>query len=337
MQDVKKPPEVVQLAGGDTSEGSSHPRVCGELFDVSIHAQGANDEAESLPGRVDRYGIARTRARQMLEHLHGLSDCPLPAASLAQLAECGEWLRFHHYFTVGRVRLAGASFCRMHLLCPLCAVRRGAKALKAYLDRFEAVSAASPLLRPFLVTFTVRNGPDLRERFEHLQKSLQRLHDRRRDFFKKGRGRTEARHALGAVWSYEVTNKGKGWHPHVHAVWLCEVEPDQAALRREWHDITGDSFMVDVRPISPADPVSGFIEVFKYAVKFSGLDLVDNVAAWAVLRGRRLLGSFGVFRCVEIPEGLLDEPLEGLPFIELFYRFVPGVGYDLQLTRVCHE
>ena len=40
-------------------------------------------------------------------------------------------------------------------------------------------------------------------------------------------------------------------------------------LSREWHEITGDSFIVDVRPISQDDPVSGFIEVFKYAVKFS--------------------------------------------------------------------
>jgi hypothetical protein len=31
---------------------------------------------------------------------------------------------------------------------------------------------------------------------------------------------------------------------------LAEVEPSQERLSREWYDITGDSFMVDVRPIT---------------------------------------------------------------------------------------
>jgi hypothetical protein len=34
-----------------------------------------------------------------------------------------------------------ASFCMKHLLRPLCAIRRGAKAMKAYLDRWEVIRA----------------------------------------------------------------------------------------------------------------------------------------------------------------------------------------------------
>ena len=56
----------------------------------------------------------------------------------------------------------------------------------------------------------------------------------------------------GAVWSYEVTySDANGWHPHVHAIWLAPEAPDMHALRDEWKEITGDSFMVDVRPIEP--------------------------------------------------------------------------------------
>jgi hypothetical protein len=81
-----------------------------------------------------------------------------------------------------------------------------------------------------------------------------------------------------------------------------------------------------VRPISPDDPVSGFIEVFKYAVKFSDQPPADTVHAFQALRGRRLLASAGCFRGVPEPEGLLDdsEALEGLPFVTLFYRFLAG-------------
>ncbi|MFG4936873.1 hypothetical protein ACF0DY_32410, partial [Pseudomonas aeruginosa] len=70
-----------------------------------------------------------------------------------------------------KIRLHAASFCKQHLICPLCAIRRGAKSLAAYLARYEVIRAQHPHLSPYLVTFTVKNGPDLAERFEHLHKS----------------------------------------------------------------------------------------------------------------------------------------------------------------------
>lgn len=66
------------------------------------------------------------------------------------------------------------------------------------------------------------------------------------------------------------------------------------------------------------------MEVFKYAVKFSDLTLADNWHAAQVLKGKRLLNSFGLFRGVQIPESLLDEPLDDLPFWDRFYRFIQG-------------
>lgn len=308
----------------------TNPPGIGKLGGSAI-SEGLGDESGRFPERLERYGRARTRARQMLAYLaeHG-DGTERHRRARIRLDSCGEYLCFHHYYTVGKVRLTAASFCKQHLICPLCAIRRGAKALKAYLTRFQAIRQQQPELRPFLVTFTVRNGDDLRERFEHLHNSMRRLHKHRRDYLDKGRGWTEAARAAGAVWSYEVTNIGNGWHPHAHAIWLCEEEPNQQALRDEWERITGDSFMVDVRPIGQEDPAEGFAEVFKYAVKFSGLSVADNLHAWDVLAGRRLLGSSGVFRGVEVPDELTDEPLDGLPYVELFYRYVQGAGYSLE-------
>jgi hypothetical protein len=93
--------------------------------------------------------------------------------------------------------------------------------------------------------------------------------------------------------------------------------------------------MVDVRPIDQEDPVSGFIEVFKYAVKFSDQTPADTYEAWQTLAGKRLLGSAGCFRGVEVPESLLDdsEGLAELPYVQLFYRFFSGAGgYSLLKT-----
>jgi hypothetical protein len=254
----------------------------------------------------------------------------ISAAGNAHLAGrvegCGEYLLFRHYFTVDQVRLHAAQFCKKHLLCPLCAIRRGSKALQAYLPRYEVVRASEPDLVPFLVTLTVKDGEDLRERFTHLMRSQHELWKQRH----RGRG-SPLDVVQAAVWSYEV-KRGRGsqlWHPHLHMVAMARQAPDESWLASEWHAITGDSFIVDVRAIDQDDPASGFLEVFKYALKFSDMEVEDTYAAFQVLKGRRLVGSAGQFRGIEIPEQLLDEPLDDLPFVEFLYRYFEG-GYALK-------
>lgn len=282
------------------------------------------DEAELLSERIARYGQAHTRTLLMLEYL---LETPSPEATktAAGLATCGNYLHFREYFTVGKVRLHNAQFCKQHLVCPLCAIRRGAKALGAYLARWEAIQAERPDLRPYLITLTVKNGPDLGERHSHLTRSLRRLMDRRRFFNagKRGSPWTELCKVEGGVYTLELTNRGNGWHPHCHMIALAASAPSQSALSAEWLGVTGDSMIVDVRPIT-GDPSEGFMEVFKYAVKFSDLSLADNWHAAQVLKGKRLLNSFGLFRGVEIPESMLDEPLDELPYWDRFYRFMGG-------------
>ena len=287
---------------------------------------------EAHPGRVNRYGKARSRALDIAEYIDGSGQAQTLAKQLTRLQSCGDYLVFRHYWTVDEVKLHGARLCCQHLLCPLCAIRRGSKALRAYLDRWEVIRAEKPALRPFLVTLTVKDGPDLAERFEHLKRSQRELWKR-----KQRRRGSVLDGVAGAVWSYEI-KRGNGsglWHPHLHMIALAEDlqiegEGNPGPLGAEWHNITGDSFMVDVRPVDQEDPASGFIEVFKYAVKFSDQPHADTLHAFQTLRGKRLLEPSGCFRGVVEPEGLLDdcEALEGLPFVTLFYRYLRG-GYSL--------
>lgn len=288
---------------------------------------GVSGGIEELPRRVDRYSKAKRSALDVAEYMAQLPKSQGLERYAHRVHGCGDYLLFRHYFTVDQVKLHGARLCMKHLLCPLCAIRRGAKSLAAYLDRFELIRAEQPNLRPFLVTLTIKDGPDLGERFQHLHKAQRELWKRRQ----RGRG-SSLDGVQGAVWSYEV-KRGSGsgmWHPHLHMIALAEQQPDQDQLASEWRNITGDSFIVDVRPIDQEDPASGFVEVFKYAVKFSDQEPADTVYAFQTLRGKRLLASAGVFRGVPEPEGLLDDAqaLEGLPFVTLFYRFL-GKGYSL--------
>ena len=281
---------------------------------------GVQDGIEALPKRVERYGKAKKGALDTAEYMGTIRK---HQAIADRVRGCGDYLLFRHFFTIDTVKLHAASFCMKHLLCPLCAIRRGAKALGAYLDRFESIKRSNARLGAFLVTLTVKDGPDLRERFKHLHKAQREL------WMRKHRGRGSVLDGVeGAVWSYEI-KRGQDsglWHPHLHMIALSETMPDAERLSRDWHEITGDSFIVDVRPISQEDPASGFVEVFKYAVKFSDQEPADTVHAWEVLAGKRLLGSAGCFRGVEIPEDLTDDPGDylGLPYVDLLFRYLGG-------------
>lgn len=145
---------------------------------------------------------------------------------------------------------------------------------------------------PFLATFhdyaDCENGDDLAERFNHLQKSVARIFKHRRDYLDKGRGKTEFRKIHGYVGTYEVTKdngygelKETGWHPHAHIMVLHTTSFDYKALQAEWKEITGDSHVLNVTAAKhPNEPELDFLEVFKYAVKFSDLEPMENIQAW---------------------------------------------------------
>lgn len=344
------------------SQKDQTPPVSGGSLAANLET-GRDDQVQHLSQRIARYSLAKQRAVAMRDYLNALvlelrtvsrlstaldvvAELAAEAAAdvAGRLGGCGEYLRFRHYYTAGLVLLHEACFCRQHLVCPLCAIRRGNKALDAYLKRFAVIRQAHPELWPYLMTFTVRDGPDLQERFTHLYKSFRRLQDRRRLWLSGVRGNhyTEFAKIQGAVGSYEF-KRGSGsglWHPHIHMIGLAASPPSQAALREEWKEITGrvasatdPSFMVDVTPFyARQDPVEGFMEVFKYAVKFSSFSCEDNWHAAQVLKASRLMFSFGLFRGVEVPEALTDEPLDELPYFELFYRYLAGAGYSLVAT-----
>lgn len=273
---------------------------------------------DGLHNRLQRYGSARENALKFRRYLVEQREDKLADA----LGDCGNYATFRDYFTIGQTRLAKMCTCRKHLICPLCAIRRGAKALRVYLARVATLQAADDRLKAYLVTVTVKNGDELQERFSHLCSSLRYMHKLRH--LHRGHEVCKAR---SAVWSYEFTNRGKGWHPHAHAVWLCHQAPDSAKLSQEWKGITGDSYIVDVRPMDEADPVAAFLEVFKYALKFSDLDDPDRLHAYKTLKGKRLQDSFGELRGLDVEPSDSDELLEELPYIERMFTFVHGVGY----------
>ena len=291
---------------------------------------------ESLQSRLQRYGAGKKRALDMskyiMENTKSKWDDRKRNTETGKLAtkigNCADFLIFKRYFTVDEVRLHAANFCKKHLLCPFCAMRRGAKYLQVYKQRLDVVLQESPKLRAFMVTLTVKDGENLLERFTHLRKALKKYQEQRRNAL-KGQKQVEYAKALGGVLSIEI-KRGKGsglWHPHVHMIWLCNEPPLASQLSKEWLELTGDSYIVDVREFYGESVVDGFLEVFKYALKFSDMELADNWEAFQTLKAKRLVDNFGLFRGIQVPDDLTDDDIDD-EYILLLYRFVRGSGYN---------
>ena len=322
------------------------------LCDDALHGecQHKGSETISLPSRIERYSKSKARQLKIVNYLRDIAngkidfkkDYPLDFKKISSLVgSCGNYLVFNNYYTVDKVRLAKASFCKTHLLCPLCAIRRGSKQVQGYLAKFNEIMSKNAHLEAHFLTLTVKNGFGFEERLEHLQNSVKALLKSRRNYSSNGRGFNEFCKIKGAVYSYEFSYSDKhGWHPHIHMVVLVDKndpisfdarKPKESQLSKDWLNITGDSFIVDCRPLK-GEPSEAFCEVFKYALKFSSMSINNNVLAYTHLKGRRLQGSFGLFRGVEIDNTLTDDLFDDLPYIELFYKYT-SAGYSLSQSK----
>lgn len=292
---------------------------------LAAETERGSDSIQALPKRLDRYAKAHTRALAMTDYIRSVQHRTAYVDRVAdQMEVCGAYLVFRHYHTEEKARLIAARTCKKHLLCPFCAIRRGAKMYARYIERIEIVLGENPHLTPWMVNFTVKNGEHLAERYNHLHKSMKLMNKYRH----LDRGH-EIIKAQGSVWSYEFKTgaNSKLWHPHMHAIWLCSSPLDAKKLSEEWHEITGDSFIIDAHPMY-GNALDACAEVFKYAVKFQDLPMDENLHAFEVLRSKRLVRSAGLLWGVQVPDTALDDELDDPYWIDVLYRFALSSGYN---------
>jgi len=139
------------------------------------------------------------------------------------------------------------------------------------------------LKQPKHVVLTVRNIPDLSR--AHLTQL--------RSWFTNLRRRKRYQNWTGGFYSIEVTNEGRGWHLHIHA--LVEAKYiDRIQLSLDWNSVTNG--MGRIVKVKDCRRESYLAEVTKYAVKGSQLaawkpaDIADFIRAFS---GARTFGVFG--------------------------------------------
>ena len=176
--------------------------------------------------------------------------------SLVGVKKCGECQH------IDEGSLVAVSTCKVRL-CTSCQ-RKRAEVMKRIVDM-----AMELIDKPRMVTLTVKNGWNLKERVKHLVESFKRL--RRRDFWKDK--------VRGGLAFMEVTfDEEKGWHPHFH-VMVDSKFMNVFELSSEWNEVTGDSSIVDIRLAWDAR------ELAKYVTKVGDLLKVkDPVKRMEIVR-----------------------------------------------------
>lgn len=277
---------------------------------------------------VNRLTYHRTRQAPLLDYLDRV-DGKLSS----KLAGCGSWLHIREWEVSGESRLRNANFCKAFLVCPSCAARRAGKMVSAYAAKVEVVHAARPNLIPVMITLTIKNGQDLKERIEHLKAAWRRMLEatRKARHNPEKNGLIEWNKVLGSIRAIEVSRNTKTgeWHPHIHVFALVEDFVDRFHLSAEWERFTGDSMIVDVRKCKNGI-VPGLIEVLKYVSKPSELTPQLLHELYLTAKGSRFTDPQGILRGVPEPDIDSDDD-EGLtgPYRD-FMLLWSGWGYQMQ-------
>ncbi len=187
----------------------------------------------------------------------------------------------------GTYRVAGSA-CHDRFCLP-CAQERSHTIAGNVLDAIRKVEVR-------FLTLTVKtDGLSLAESLDKLYEAFSRL--RRRRWF--------TRRVWGGVAFTELTynHADERWHPHLHC--LCTgTYLDKFKLSRLWHEVTGDSYIIDIRRPKNTDHVAYYVT--KYASKpfnntfLNRSNLLDE--AIDAMKGRKLSLTWGAWRGLQLTE-----------------------------------
>jgi len=238
-----------------------------------------------------RRASARRRAGLRVSRALARSEYPDEIKAARAIGSCSEsvlWAVLPCKCPESSRRVVSRVMCHDRL-CGTCAAERARRLARGVEDRIDGRTKTVPGTRAVFLTLTIRNTPEISG------ETVSQMWG----WFRQLRRRKIWQGVDGAAASLEFTNRGRGWHPHLHAVlvvapgaWLA----DQSEWSREWGEITGGSVIVDIRPIR-GSVGAACREVAKYAAKAPELE--DDAAVtelWRAIRGRRLWATSGCLR-----------------------------------------
>jgi plasmid rolling circle replication initiator protein Rep len=291
--------------------------------------------------RVSKLGNYKGRNMQFADWIEKekFANLGIPAEFkniVDKLNHCSDSLNFRNYYEDNKIILSRGNFCTYHTLCPICAINRAAKNVRNLELKTALLLEKNPSCKLYYAVLTVKNSPSLLDSFDKLHRGLKYLIAQRRYAISAKNGKKAYNFALssifadviGGMYSLEI-KRGKNsnlWHPHANILILADKELSENELSKEWQSITKDSFIVHLAEKKFEKQV--FIEIAKYALKFSNMEFEDNFHAFRTLKGRRLIGTFGdmwgLSSEIEETKKQLNLENEDLPYLEMIYNYILG-------------
>lgn len=220
-----------------------------------------------------------------IDYIYGSFDGRDGSEKLSRLHSCRTGAFFYRNRDTGQVRVAAQS-CHLRF-CPLCSKSR-VLTIKANVTRWLLTARY-----PKLLTFTLKHSKiSLSDQINKLYDSFQQI--RRLSIMKKK--------CTGGIWFFQI-KKSKNdnlWHPHIHCLVAGAYIP-QSELKQKWFHITGDSLIVDIRPVK--SPETAARHVSRYAAKPSNLNnlhLDECLELATALESRRICGTWGICRKLKL-------------------------------------
>ena len=212
-----------------------------------------------------------------------------------ELDDCrtNAWFAIHMPTRTVRVL---SSACRLRW-CPLCSKSKSAR-IVGNLEPWLHLCHAAKFL-----TLTLKHSD------ESLDRQITRLYScfstfRKRRYIKES--------ITGGIWFFQIKFcKDSGqWHPHLHCVLDGEYMP-QKTIKAIWHEITGDSDIVDIRSVRSKKKAAEYVaRDAARPARLAGLTPPQAVEVMSAMHGRRLCGTWGSARSVKLtvtPDGARDE------------------------------
>ena len=222
----------------------------------------------------------------------------------SRLQNCRKYAWFVQHKVTKKLRVM-SSRCKLRW-CPIC----------RDVSRMIVTKAVDEWLQiqkyPKMITLTLKHTDD------PLQLQIKKLYDcfrklRRRAYFQ--------RLITGGVWFFQLkfNSTDETWHPHIHCLVAGKFLP-HARLKSLWHEITGDSYVVDIRPVRDLENAS--TEVARYATSPADLAQVDTKRAIEIhyaTKHKRICGSWGSARKVTLKPTPQDDREEWTKVADFYF------------------
>jgi hypothetical protein len=233
----------------------------------------------------------RTRSQRARERLQTKQHLVGLAVGLGEVELADKLDRCHSRLSVltcGRhIHRIIPNFTCEFRLCPDCGRRRSRKLQKKYLPMMRGFMLHHKVTPVHLVLTQTHRKESRKQSAKRIKDSFTKL--QRRGFWRE--------YFNGGTWSLEFTKDKNGLHhTHLHIIGFRRKFFDIELLRDEWLAVTGDSYVLHLKPIQ--DIATGLREVVKYVSK--PLDIcrfgADDLREFLGLKNMRMFGTFGEFR-----------------------------------------